>query len=1054
MTIPFSANTTSDRRIFRRHSLSTAGILTLAIAAMPGIAHAQAAPAMMASVEDKAPATGDTATVDSATIDTAQDQSASGEAPGEEITVTGSRIVRDGYDAPTPVSVISSKELQAEAPANIADFVNTLPSVRGSSTAANSNGSLSNGLAGVASVNLRSLGAQRTLVLFDGQRSVAAATSGVVDVNTFPQALVERVEVVTGGASSAYGSDAVSGVINFILDKKYTGVKGSYEYGVTTYSDGPNHKFTLTAGTPFAGGKGHILVSGEYFTQKGIQSIDRDWNDSGFFQIDNPAYSEGACKDALASTICYPARLIQGGIGTGQFTQGGLINSAGVPNTPGGVAATNFFKGIYFGQINPATGKASVNNFVYGPANGQWMVGGDYLIGREGHASSATLLPSEDRKSAFGRVSYEFSPAIEIYGQFAYSRYQGQSYYQQTPTTGVTIQVAPSASNGGLINAYLPTSFVNQVNAYNATPGNVAISTVSIGTSNAGIPPQGSDNTREVFRYVVGASGDFGLLDRDWHWDAYYQKGITKTNELLTNAWNLDRMTLATDAVVAPAGNASGIAAGTIVCRSRLTLANVNNGCVPINRIGVGGITPEALNYIMYDGLQPLRKQTLKQDVAAFNLFTNNLVDIWAGPISLGVGAEWRQESVSGSVDPLFQPRVANGVTNGTWIYGNYLPTFGKYNVKEAYLETIIPLFKGADFNGAFRLTDYSTSGTVSTWKAGVTWQPIPDVKFRGTISRDIRAPNLGELFAPGTGRTNTVNVPVPNGTLINQRVDQFNESTVGNPALRPEVAKTYGVGAIFTPSFIPGLAFSVDYFQIKLSGAIANIGAQTLVTQCYEQSNAAACAAISTTGGRGVTTAGLLITSIELKPTNFVGIEAKGIDFEASYRKPIGPGVLTLRALATKNISLYTDNGVDVPTEAAGQNSGSLPDWNYRVSAGYDVGPWGFQLVGRGVSGGVYDNSYIVCSTDCPVSTVANRTVNRNDIAGAIYVDLQVNHEFEIAGAKTTAFLSIKNLLDTDPVLVGNGPTGNNTPAYPQTNRNLYDVLGRVFRVGVRFDF
>lgn len=1035
MTILFSTSTSLDRRLFRRHNLSTAGILALVAAAMPGIAGAQTARVMMASVEDKAP----TAASDAIPVDPVpEDQPAGGETPQDEITVTGSRIVRDGYNAPTPVSVISSKELQAEAPANVADFVNTLPSVRGSSTAANSNGSLSNGLAGVASVNLRNLGSQRTLVLFDGQRSVAAATSGVVDVNTFPQALIERVEVVTGGASSAYGSDAVSGVINFILDKKYTGIKGSYEYGVTTYSDGPNHKVTLTSGAPFAGGKGHVLVSGEYFTQKGIHTIARDWNDAGFFQIDNPAYSAAACSDTNPATICYPSRLIQGGIGTGQFTEGGLIS-------------TGPFRGVYFGQINPATGKATTNNFVFGPSNGQWMVGGDYLIGREGHVSSATLLPSEDRKSAFGRVSYEFSPAIEIYGQFAYSRYQGQSYYQQTPTTGVTIQIAPSTANGGLVNAYLPASFLNQVNAYNATPGNTPVTTAQIGTSNIGIPPQGSDNTREVFRYVVGASGDFGLFDRNWHWDAYYQKGITRTNELLTNAWNIDRMALATDAVVAPAGNTSGIAAGTIVCRSRLTAANVNNGCVPINRIGIGGVSPEALAYVLYGGLQPLRKQTLKQDVAALNFFTNNLVDIWAGPISLGFGGEWRQESVSGTVDPLFQPRVANGVTSGTWIYGNYLPTFGKYNVKEAYLETIIPLFKGADFNGAFRLTDYSTSGTVTTWKAGVTWQPISDVKFRGTISRDIRAPNLGELFAPGTGRTNTVNVPLAGG---GQRADQFNESTVGNPALNPEIARTYGVGAIFTPGFIPGLAFSVDYFQIKLSGAINTITAQTLVTQCYEQSNAAACAAVSTTGGRGVTTPGLVITSIELKPTNFVGIEAKGIDFEASYRKPVGPGALTLRALVTKNISLYTDNGIDVPTEAAGQNSGSLPDWTYRLTAGYDVGPWGFQIVGRGISGGVYDNSYIVCSTDCPVSTVANRTVNRNDIAGAIYLDLQVNHSFEIAGAKTTAFLSIKNLLDTDPVLVGNGPTGNNTPAYPQTNRNLYDVLGRVFRVGFRFDF
>lgn len=1014
---------------------TTAGALLAGMAVQPAWAQAApgGAPADAPTLLASAAAASDAPTP--ADPAAAQQSEPEGEKDGE-IVVTGSRIVRDGYNAPTPVSVISEKELKTESPANVADFVNTLPSVRGSSTAANSNGSLSNGLAGVASVNLRSLGAQRTLVLFDGQRSVASATTGVVDVNTFPQALIERVEVVTGGASSAYGSDAVSGVINFILNKKYTGLKGEYEFGVTTYGDGANHKATLTAGVKFAGDRGHFLISGEYFRQSGIDTIARDWNNAGFFQIDNPAFSAAACTDNNPATQCLPSRLIAPGIGTSQFTPGGLIS-------------TGPFRGTYFGAI--AGGQASVNQLTFGAVNGQWMVGGDYRITRDGHLSSASLLPAEDRRSLFARLSYEFAPAIELYGQFAYSRYNGQSFYQQTPTTGVTIQVASSAANNGLINAYLPTAFVNQVNAYNLANPGARVTSVQIGTSNIGIPPQGSDNTREVLRYVFGGSGAFELFGRDVKWDGYYQKGITRTDELLTNTWNLSRLALATDAVVAPAGNASGIAAGTIVCRSRLTLANVNNGCVPIDRIGVGGITPEAINYIMFGGLQPLREQTLTQDVAGLNFSMGKLFENWAGPVSLALGGEYRREGVTGRVDPLFQPIVANGVTSGTWIYGNYLPTFGSFNVKEAYVETLFPLFRGADFNGAFRVTNYSTSGTVTTWKTGVTWQATPDLKLRGTISRDIRAPNLGELFAPGTGRTNTVNVPTGGGA---QRADQFNESTVGNPQLSPEVAKTYGLGVVFTPSFIPGFAMSVDYFSIKLQGAISTLTAQTLVTQCYEQANSAACSAISTTGGRGVTTPGLVITSIELKPTNFVGIESKGIDIEASYRRPVGGGNLTLRALATRNISLFTNNGVDVPTEAAGQNSGNLPLWNYRFSAGYEIGGWGMQLVGRGVTSGVYDNSYVVCSTDCPVSTVANRTVNTNRIAGAIYFDLQLNKNIVIAGAKTQAFLSVRNLFNTDPVLVGNGPTGNNTPAYPQTNRNLYDVLGRVFRMGLRFSF
>lgn len=942
-----------------------------------------------------------------------------------DIVVTGSRIVRDGYSAPTPVSVVSAEELKAEAPANITDFVNTLPAVRGSGTSATSNGSLSNGAAGINSVNLRALGAARTLVLFDGQRSVASTTTGQVDVNTFPQALIQRVEVVTGGASSAYGSDAVSGVVNFILDRNFTGMKVEYEYGVTTYDDGPNHKLSFTGGQPFADGKGHILLSGEYFTQQGIQSIDRDWNDTGFFTANNPAYSAtGNCR-APAGYVpgtpiagCAPEYFTGSNIGTGQFTPGGLISAGPL-------------RGTYFGTVNPATGKASVNQLTFGATSGQWMIGGDIDITTAGHRGSATLLPAEKRGSAFGRVSYEFTPAFELFAQFSHSYYSGQSFYQQTPTTGVVIQRD---------NAFLPDSVRASMVASNLT-------SIQIGTSNINIPKQGSDNERNVRRYVVGANGSFGLLGKDWKWDGYYQLGKTNSREQLTNAWNIARMALATDAVVAPAGNAAGVAAGTIACRS--TLTNPANGCVPLNRIGIGGATPEAIAYVLYNGLQPLRIQDLKQEVGAVNLSTTNLIDLWAGPISVAIGAEYRRESVTGSVDPLYQPIVANGVTTGTWIYGNYLPTFGKYDVKEAYLETVIPLFAGADFNGAVRVTDYSTSGSVTTWKAGATWQILPDIKFRGTVSRDIRAPNLSELFAPGTGRTNTVNVPQANGTTV---VNQFNESTVGNRVLQPEVAKTYGVGAVLTPQFLPGFALSVDYYNIKISDAIDVLTAQTLVDQCYLQSIATACSFISTTGGRGVVTSGLGVTSIEIKPFNFVSTKTSGIDLEASYRREVGPGNLSLRALASYAIELTTDNGATLATDAAGQNTGGLPDWTYRLSAGYSLSSGiNFQFVGRGVSGGVYNNNYIVCTTVCPASTADRRTVNLNSIPGAFYLDFNTSYEFEVQNAKAQVFLSIRNLLNTDPVLVGNGPTGNNTPAYPQTNRALYDVLGRVFRLGFR---
>lgn len=950
-----------------------------------------------------------------------------GDKDGSEIVVTGSRIVRDGYSAPTPVSVISTKELRAEVPANISDFVNTLPAVRGSGTASNSNGSLSNGAAGINSVNLRNLGANRTLVLFDGQRSVASTTTGQVDVNTFPQSLIQRVEVVTGGASSAYGSDAVSGVVNFILNKRFTGLELSAENGITTYGDAPNYKVALTAGHAFLDGKLHVTLAGEYFKQIGVTTIARDWNDSGFFTVNNPTYSAAAggncAKPAgyVAGTPiagCTPEYFVTSGAGTGQFTPGGLVS-------------TGPLRGTYFGAVDPATGKASVHQLTFGQTSGQWMIGGDYNTTSASHRSSASLQPSEVRKSSFGRLSYEVTPGIEVYGQFAYNQYRGQSFYQQTPTTGVSISVN---------NPYLPDSVRAQMVANN-------LSTIAIGTSNVDLGQQGSDNTRDVYRYVGGVDGAFHALGSDWKYDAYYQFGMTKTTEKLTNAWNLGRLALATDAVAAPAGNALGVAAGTPVCRSSLTAPT--NGCVPINRLGTGVASAAAINYVMYGGQQPTRLQRLTEKVAAASIRTNSLFRLPAGPVGFAFGAEYREEAVSGFVDPLFQPVVANGVTSGTWIYGNYLATTGKYNVKEAFAELLVPLFKGADFNGAVRVTDYSTSGTVVTWKAGATYQMIRDIKVRGTVSRDIRAPNLQELFASGTGRTNTVNRPTATGGVA---TDQFNESTVGNSALKPEIAMTYGAGVVLTPRFLPGFAFSADYYNINLKGAISSLVAQTLVDQCYTGGQQLACSFISTTGGRGVVTPGLAITSIEIKPTNFVSIKTQGIDFEGSYRHELGAGSVSLRALASYAIGLKTNNGVAAITDDAGQNTGGLTKWTYRFTAGYDFrSGFGAELVARGVSPGVYNNNYIVCSTNCPASTSDYHTVNTNRIPGAFYFDLNANYTIKSHGSQFELFLSVKNLFDKDPVLVAIGPTGNNTPAYPQTNRSLYDVLGRVYRVGVR---
>ena len=902
-----------DHRL-RQSLLGTAALLALCSAAYP--AHA-------ATVDDQLVA----AAVSPSAVQTEAAE------PGTDILVTGSRIVRDGYSAPTPVSVISTEEINREAPANISDFVNTLPAVRGSGTSATTTGALSNGGAGVNTVNLRNLGTNRTLVLVDGQRSVPSTNTGSVDINTIPQDLIERVEVVTGGASSAYGSDAVSGVVNFILNKRFTGIQGEYEHGVTTYGDAPNHKFTVSAGTPFGGGKGHVTVSGEYFTQKGVHTIDRDWNSTGFFRVNNPQYVSSACSDTSAATICYPEFLVTSNAGASSFTPGGLITFGPL-------------RGIYFGSVNPATGFASVNRLNFGAqaSGSQWMVGGDRTITSASHVGTQSLVPSETRKSAFGRISYEFSPALNVFGQFAYARYNGQSFYQQTATT------ATSATTGQLItidNAYLPPEVRTLMQQNNLT-------SIRVGTGNVFIEPQGSDNTREVYRLVAGANGEFRLMNHDWKWDAYYQRGTTKTNELLTNAWNLNRFALATDAVVVTAANrgTSGLGLGSIACRS--TLTNPTNGCVPVNVLGIQPIQSAAVSYLTFGGQNPLRNQRLTQDVAAVNLSTNSLFVLPAGAVSFAIGGEWRKETVSGTVDPLFLPdRDAQNNVVASWLYGNFLPNTGQYSVKEGYIETVIPIIRGIDFNGAFRVTDYSVSGMVTTWKAGLNWQVIEDVRLRGTVSRDIRAPNLADLFAPGGGAANSVNRPVAGAT--GTVTDRLITSNIGNTNLAPEIARTYGAGVVLTPSFLPGFAASADYYNISLAGAISSFGIQTVADQCYLQSIAQACSQIITTADRGLIANNADIITIEVIPQNFVSIKTSGIDFEASYRRPIGPGNVTLRALASYAIEQNTANGVSAASDSVGQNTGSLPTWTYRFSAGYDFpSGFGIQGIARGVSGGV----------------------------------------------------------------------------------------------------
>ena len=905
---------------------------------------------------------------------TAASKKRTDDANAGEIVVTGTRVIRNGYKAPTPTTVIGEAEIAAKAPENIADFVNELPATAANNTPRANVGFISAGLVGINAINLRNLGANRTLVLLDGQRVGASSITGLVDINTFPEALIKRVDIVTGGASADWGSDAVAGVVNFILDRNFTGVKGEIQGGETTYGDDRNFKVTLTAGTRFAGGRGHVLFSAEDAHNAGISGVPRDWyNGSKLFF--NPAYTP---------TNGQPQLLVSPHTGFATATPGGIITSGPL-------------KGTYFGPGGTPT------QFNYGPIiSGNFMVGGDWAYAD--FARSGDLDPRVSRQNVFGRISYDITDHLNIFAQGSFARATSrQATLDQFNFANITIQ--PD-------NAFIPASIASRVTA-----------PFTLGTFNQDLGPIIATSKRSSWRGVIGASGDFNTLGSDWTWDVYGQETV---NHVYTAA------DISITANYRSAIDAVRNANGVIVCRS--TLTNPMNGCVPYDIFGTGVNSEAARDYVLGTSWG---RTKLTEDVVAGTLHGNPF-STWAGPVSVALGIEHRREAVSGSNDPLSTRRA--------YFAGNYLASFGSYHVTEGFLEAVVPLAKDVafaktlDFNGAVRATNYSTSGYVTTWKLGLTYSPIDDITFRATRSRDIRAANLAELFQANQTSTTSFTDPFNN----NASVTAF-QVTQGNINLKPEVADSIGLGVVLRPRFLPGFGASVDYYNIRIKDAISTVNAATVVSQCF-QGNTLFCSQITRDQSN-------VSTQVIVQPVNLARQIARGLDFEASYTRPFLGGDLNFRALATRFLKNYLNDGITPPTDTVGTNGtngtlkNSLPKWRYLASIGWNREPVALTLTARGFSAGVYNTSYIQCTSNCPTSTVANMTINNNQLPGATYFDANVTVNLS---KRIQAFLAVDNLLNKDPAQMAYGPGIGTAPL--SVNPVLYDVLGRSFRAGVRF--
>ncbi|AOH82619.1 hypothetical protein AWL63_00070 [Sphingomonas panacis] len=894
---------------------------------------------------------------------------------GGDIVVTGSRIAT-GFQAPTPVAITTSEQLRAAAPSNLADALNQLPVFNGSTKTSTPSTTNVGATSGQNLLNLRGLNPNRTLVLLDGRRMPSTNASGSVDINVLPQELVQRVDVVTGGASAAYGSDAVAGVVNFVLDTRFTGLKAEIQSGISTYGDLPLAGVSLAYGHSLNGDRGHIIAGVNFFHQDGLradQETGRDWFDNNYGQIPNPV------RGVL------PANLIIPNIRSSIGTFGGLITSG------------------------PLRGTQFVGNGTPAPFNYGTITGTSFQSGGDGARANIGLSPSQTRYSGFAHAEYDVASGVQAFAEGLYSHshtVQG-AFYSQNVGGGAQYTIFRD-------NAYLPTAIRDRMIAAN-------VQSFTLGRFEGELPLVENDSTIDVYRGSVGLKGDFGGT---WKWDASYTYGRSD-QELRQNNLTINRPLYASaDAVLSPS-------TGQVVCRSQL--AGLDPNCVPRNLFGPQPANAAATDYVTGDNVQWLR---LTQQVAAFNISGDLGETIrLAGPISVAFGGEYRREHARQTVDAL-SPTV-NDLTGirgfptqlqgkvGPYRFFNPLPFSGGYNIKEGYLEVGVPVLKDVplvrslDLNGAVRYADYSQSGGVVTWKAGAVWDLVEGLRLRGTLSRDIRGPNVLELFNPASQVSN--NVIYKGVTTANLNI------AMGNPNLKPEKAQTLTFGTVLRPAFLPGFQFSADYYRITIEGAIDTLNEQRIVDECAA-GNTAQCDNIS------VTSANTLV--IIRRALNLNQQRAAGIDFEASYRTSLGDGNLSLRLFANR----ATINDSTSPGSAQRANLGgtTTPKWSGLLQATYSQGDWSIFAQERYIGAALLDPT-----------RVEGRDIDRNSTPAVFYTNLTGTYNLHVGGGKQQMFLSIANLFDKAPPISPPPVTTFTTAA-----SSAYDPIGRYFTAGLRVTF
>lgn len=989
------------------------------------------------------------------------------DAGGEAILVTGTRIRRPNLESNQPITSVGIQELTETGDVSIGDALNDLPSIR--STFSQSNSGRFIGTAGLNILDLRGLGTARTLTLQNGRRLPASIVgTNLVDVNIIPTDLIERVDVVTGGNSAIYGSDAVAGVVNFVLRRNYEGIRLRGQAGISDKGDRGNYFVSALIGENFADDRGNVVLNLEYAKQNALYFTDRPGLTGAY---------DGRCQfNAAENPVGEPPE--GDGVPDQQFFCGvknATIADTGylaalAPALTGGCTNTSLAPG----QANAALGAARCINagtpqgqprtFVFTPAGElvENVPGIDFRPFGSGNFAGGTglgstlrktgqLAPGLDRYTASLMARFEVAPALTPFVEATYVHLDGvqegqASFFQSSFPAFFGAGRGVTCDNPFLTAQNLA---VLQQAGRCATPE----STLLLGRFNTDFGGRRQLVDRDVYRLVGGIEGQF---NDDWRYElsanfGRFEQQITTANNLLLfdEDFNEAGFLQAVDAIRLPNGD--------IVCRDPAARAA---GCIPINLFGYQPLTQAQSDYIHHTSVSDEWHKTF-QALAFLSGDSSQFINLPGGPIGFALGAEYRTEDAYQEYDPI----TAAGRT-----FFNAIQAFDppKLEIKEAFGEIRIPILRDLPFaheltiEGAARVSDYNNNvGTVWAYNIGGTYAPSRDFRVRGNYSTSVRSPDLSDLYSPlsqnfafvqdpcdvlyiGNNPNRAANCAaagVPAGfqnTIARSQTIEYRSG--GNQLLREEKGKSWTLGAVFTPRWVPGLSLTVDYYDIEVESLIATLTPQLILNLCYDDPNGINnqyCELIQREPG-GLITEGYPISG----GINFAAQETRGIDFEVAYRTRFDNGnELNVRAIATRVLALNNFTNPVFPDVSNRQLSElGDPQWAANFNVNYDMGNFDIGYTARYLGKqtiGAYEN-YFPHQGNPPQNADFTEEVWYPDV---LYHNVRLGYE---VGENFEFYMGMDNIFDRKPPFGLLGTAGGEP----------YETFGRFLYFGTRIDF